>query len=159
MPPIQRSFTKKQFLMCRYRKEKMKKAVKISIVGIGIIICVIVCIILFNICNFWLTYIDETIISGEGYGFAIGDSKQQVFGKANKLYQDKKLFILYPSDHQGLGPHREFNFTEEEYELIKDRNLWDFHYPTGYFVDCIKLTFEQDKLVEIYRHRQKFELL
>jgi hypothetical protein len=133
--------------------QKMKKVVKISVIGIGIIVCAIV----FYIGYRWLTYIDDAITSGDGYGFSIGDSKEQTFEKANNLYQNKKVFILYPVDHQGFGPHREFKFTKDEYVLIKDCDFWKFYYSTGYF-DLVTLTFEQNKLVRIYRHRKKFEL-
>ena len=106
---------------------------------------------------FWLTYINETIIAGEGYGFNIGEAKEQVFSNAIKAFQEEQVYILNPIDERGYGPHEEIEFTSEDYELLKNRNKWDFYYSKNYF-DSIKLTFEQDILVEIHRHRKKFEL-
>ena len=111
----------------------------------------------FYIGYLWLTYIDETITSGEGYGFNIGEDRERVFSKAIKAFREEQIYILNPIDERGYGPHEDFEFTSEDYELLKNRNKWEFYYTKDYF-DSIKLTFEQDRLVEIHRHRKKFEL-
>ena len=59
------------------------------------------------------TYIDETITSGEGYGFKIGETKEQVFQRAGQIYQENAAFILYPLDERGYGPHKKMTFGEE----------------------------------------------
>ena len=131
----------------------MKTLFKVTCVVVGIMIF----IGLFRIGYLWLTYIDDTITSGEGYGFNIGETKEQIFDKAIKIFQDENIYILNSLDGRGYRSHEEFEFTSEDYELLKNRNKWEFYYAEGYF-DSIKLTFEQDRLVEIYRHRKKFEL-
>ncbi len=103
------------------------------------------------------TYIDETITSGEGYGFKIGETKEQVYHKVGELFKDKQVYILHPLGKQNHGPHKELRHTSEEYEIIKVRDRWDFYFTEDYF-DTIKFTFEDDHLVRIHRHRKYFEL-
>lgn len=130
--------------------------------AIGIAACivfiVILCIILWYVGNFKLTYIDETTTSGEGHGFIIGETKEQVFHKAAKIYQNDKILFPYPVDEQGYGLNKEITFTLDEYPLISDRNEWEFTFATDNFSDVIVLTFEKNRVIRIYRHRQKYEL-
>ena len=88
----------------------------------------------------------------------IGETKEQVFDKAANAFQNETIFVRYPIDERGFGPHKEFNFTSPEFQLIEDRNTWKFYYDKGYFSDLLKLTFKEERLIKIYRHRQKFEL-
>ena len=131
----------------------MKTFFKISCVVVGISLF----IVFLNIGYLWLTYIDDTISSGEGYGFKIGETKEQVFERATMVFQGERMYVLNPLDKQGYGVHEELEFISEDYNLLKNRNKWEFYYTKGYF-DSIKLTFEKDKLVKIHRHRKKFEL-
>jgi hypothetical protein len=104
-----------------------------------------------------LTYIDRQIEEGSAYGFQIGDSKLITYQKAKKVFAGKKIFILYPLDKNEFGPHKEFNFSDDKYVLIADRERWEFLFGEGYW-DFLELTFQDDELKTIYRHRQKFEL-
>ena len=131
----------------------MKTLFKSGCIVVGIVICTV----LLYVGWLWLTYIDDTIVSGEGYGLKIGETKIQVFDRAANSFQDEKIFILYPIDKRGYGPHRKFEFTSAGYQLIKDRNMWKFYYSDGFF-DSLKLTFRDEHLIEIHRHRKKFEL-
>lgn len=139
-------------------KTTLKPICKVIGTAICIVIVVITCIVLWYVGNFKLTYIDDTITSGEGYGFIIGETKEQVFQKAAKIYQNEKILFLYPVDEQGFGLDKEIKFTSKEYQLVNDRNEWEFIFATDYFSDVIILTFENNRLIRIYRHRQKYEL-
>jgi hypothetical protein len=132
---------------------KLKLLFKISCVVMAIVICAIIC----RVGYLWGTYIDETITSGEGYGFEIGETKEQVYYKASEFFQDSKVFFLYPLDEQGIDPEKEFKFSTEEYKVIKNRDVWKF-YSNESFIDFITLAFKKGELVEIRRRRQKFEL-
>jgi len=102
-------------------------------------------------------YIDESIDVGEAYGFKIGDSKKQAYLKAREIYQGKIIFILYPTDKEGFGPHKKFDFSEENYQLIVSREKWEFFFDDGFY-DSLKLTFVNDRLSNIHRYRKPFEL-
>ena len=121
-----------------------------------ILVLVLIFIVAYGLYCF-LTYIDETITVGKGYGFTIGDSKEETYQKAKKNYENKTVFILHPIDHRGYGPHKKFTFSPEEYSLISELDSWTFYFTDDYF-DLIQLKFEDSNLVEIHRHRKKFEL-
>ena len=122
-------------------------------------LCVIVILlfILGKLIYFKLTYIDEKIIIGQGFGFKIGDTKEDTFQNIIKNYQDQNVFILYPLDGKGYGPHRKLKFKQDDYKLIQDRAKWVFYFTEDFF-DSLDLTFKDNNLIEIYRHRKKFEL-
>ena len=42
-----------------------------------VVVTIAICAILFNLYYLCITYIDEAITSGEGYGFIIGDTKEK----------------------------------------------------------------------------------
>ena len=107
------------------------------------------------------TYIDNEVKSGEAYGLKIGDSQYETYRRAQNYLNDHlkehPVFILFPLDKEGYGPHKEFNFTEEEYVLLREREKWEFFFDKGFF-DFLELRFENGILVTVYRHRKKFEL-
>jgi len=104
------------------------------------------------------TYIDETVTEDNAYGFYIGESKSETYKRARDLYSSQKTSILHPLNKYGGGPYKQISFTDSEYGLLKDRNLWEIYFDDGGYSDVIKLTFDSNKLVSIYRHRQHFEL-
>ena len=131
----------------------MKMVLKVSC----IVLSVLIVLVSARVAYLWATYIDKTVLVGEGYGFRIGSTRDEVFKRAAEIYKNDKVFILYPLDERGFGPHKDIGFDSEEYELVKDRDVWKFYFTEGYF-DELELTFEGDQLVKIYRHRRTFEL-
>jgi hypothetical protein len=103
------------------------------------------------------TYIDETITTGAAYGFSIGDDKTGAFDKAKTTYLDSEVYILHPLDKNGYGPHKRMTFTADDFKLVGDRDQWKLFFDKGFF-NSIELTFDQGKLVKVYRHRKYFEL-
>lgn len=126
--------------------------VKILSITVSVALLVVIFFIV-NACS----YIDHLVEEGEAYGFSIGDSKKQSYQKAMQIFADKKVFILYPLGSNNFGPHKKFNFINSEYKLIENRDVWKFYFDDGFF-DFIKLTFSNDALISIYRHRKKHEL-
>lgn len=104
-----------------------------------------------------VTYIDAQYTEGEAYGFKIGDSKNNVYQVAGKEFNKEKVYILYPLDKNNHGPHRQITFGSEEFQLVKDRDIWTLYFNEGFF-DFLKLKFENGALISIHRHRKKFEL-
>jgi len=106
----------------------------------------------------WLTYIDETITTGDAYGFCVGDSKLETYQRAGQQFQEKTVWFAYPPDYRQAVVRRNTTFSDDEFDLLAlgEQNKWQLYF--GSFFDTIQLSFTNDRLVEIYRHRQKFEL-
>ncbi len=126
---------------------------KIALIVFSVFIAVIILYFMF----LKVTYIDDTVDSGEAYGFRIGDDKENSYKKARQIFADKKVYILYPLGLNKHGPHKRFLFLGNEYQMIEARKVWEIYFNEGFF-DFIKLTFENDALTSIYRHRKNFEL-
>lgn len=132
---------------------KNKKYFKVIFALIATVIFSFLGIIIY----FYTTYIDEIIENGCKYGFCIGDAKENTFANVKKVYFNQEISILYPIDARGLGPLKKYDPAEDGYELISNRKSWKFYYK-GNFFNFIELKFSNDKLTEIYRHRQYYEL-
>ena len=105
----------------------------------------------------WITYIDVTITVGSGYGLNIGETKVEAFQNAKKQFNSNDVYILFPLTKEYYGPHRKVHFNDEDFSILKERDVWELYFTDSYF-DSLKLSFENDSLVSIHRHRQKFEL-
>ena len=123
----------------------------------SVIFSIFIVIIILYLIYLRFTYIDKLVEQGEAYGFCIGDSKKDSYQKARQIFAGEKVYILYPLDSNNFGPHKEFYFFDNEYQMIADRKIWTFYFNDGFF-DFIKLSFNNDVLSSIHRHRKKFEL-
>lgn len=106
----------------------------------------------------YVTYIDETVVEGSGYGFTIGQSKEEVYEAAARQYADIEVQIMHPLRQGEYGPLIGFSFSEEEYHVLRERARWDIYLSKERLSDLVTLEFKEDKLVSIYRHRKYFEL-
>ena len=120
----------------------MKPLFKIGCLLTVIVTVIVLCVIIGYVIYMWATYIDDT--------------KEQVYNKAAELLKNSKVFILYPLNEQNIGPHKQIKFESQEYQLIRDRDYWEFYFNTG-FSDEICFTFKDNCLVKINRHKQYFE--
>ena len=127
----------------------------IRIILVAVVIIVVVVVGYFVYLDF--SYIDNKVLSGESYGFKIGDTQNETYRRTKNAFKSQTVFILFPLDKNGFGPHKEFYFTKEEYDLLRQRKKWEFYFDSGFF-DFLVLTFENEKLITIYRHRKKMEL-
>lgn len=119
----------------------------------------------------WYTFIDETVISGQAYGFVIGDSKSETYIKARgslaKLQgQATAIYIEIKSDansarlltaEPGYTLMIKALLHDVGYPAFESKNRWDFYIDGSYF-NSLTLKFCDEKLCEIYRHRKYFEL-
>lgn len=131
----------------------MTKPFKITLIFVGVFVGVVLLYATYLVA----TYIDDTVEKGEAYGFKIADSKEETYKRAKEVFKNKKVFILYPLDKQEYGPHKKITFSAEDYQMIDSRDLWEFFFNED-FNDSLTLSFQDDSLVKIYRHRQNFEL-
>lgn len=130
---------------------------KWAAISVGGVVAVVLLIAIGAYVYISVTYIDETITVGGGYGFEIGEPKQATYEKAKQVFDKQSVWIPHPIDERGYGPHRFIRFLDEEFELVRDRDEWDLYFSEG-FLDSMTLKFEGGKLVSIHRHRQRIEL-
>ncbi len=130
----------------------MKIAAKIAV---PILLLLAIAFVLLAYCR--LSYVDNVVRSDGAYGFKIGESKHESFSRARRVFVGEHVFIIYPMDSRGYGPHVKSRFGKEDYGIMVGRNEWEFFFDEG-FSNFIRLVFVEDRLVEIYRHRQEFEL-
>jgi len=107
----------------------------------------------------WITYIDKTIVSGSKYGFTIGDDRKEVYEEI--LLQQK----AYPNLHfyirtgERSGDFIEAYVNSVPLEKIKNFERWGLQYDGKHeYFNVLRLKFNKNNLVEIYRHRKYFEL-
>jgi hypothetical protein len=103
----------------------------------------------------WLTYIDDTVISGSKYGFQIGNSKEEALKVLRKKYQDDGLSLDYTVGQDYKAVFQKIDL-EKEHELFFHEDRWKFYFEDPF--NLIKLYFEDGVLVKVHRHRRYFEL-
>ncbi|WP_254777896.1 hypothetical protein [Colwellia chukchiensis] len=119
----------------------------------------------------WITYINETITTGSGYGFNIGDTKKEAYSKLNTALKDLggkngSAFVQVKSNSQMakfVATDTDFDvmikplFHDVGYEQFEKQELWQFYVDASFF-NTLKLEFCNGKLCRIHRHRKFFEL-
>ncbi len=107
----------------------------------------------------WITYIDETIESGEKYGFKVGASKEEVFGEILLQQEANPNIFLYINYGRRAGDYIEVPPNSVSLQEIKDYKVWSLLYDgKGNYFNGLRLNFDGTKLSSIYRHRKYFEL-
>ena len=125
---------------------------KVFLVGFGIVVMLMAGYVGY----LKITYIDDTVTDGSGYGFDIGDNKEEIFATLQKLYADKQISLDYNPYSKDQPAYQQLDF-EKDIPLFYEENSWMFYF--GHKDNIIRFRFEKEKLVEIYRHRQFLELL
>lgn len=117
-------------------------------VGLGVSALLIACV-----------YGDKMVTEGEAYGFAIGMTKQKVYDVAKSKYEGKTIYMLDLLDNKGVRntAHTEVDFSSDQFNQIESRDMWEFYFKKN-FRNMLRLTFENEKLVSIYRHKKFTEL-
>ena len=105
------------------------------------------------------TYIDESVTVGSAYGFEIGSAKKQSFDDIKKLLTLYPHLVIYYSYGSKAGDYELVLPTDNEYSKIEQQDRWTLLLDgDNEFFNVIKLSFRENKLIEIYRHRKYFEL-
>ena len=106
----------------------------------------------------FVTYIDQSITTGQKYGFTIGANKNQTYKDVIQLLEDYPNLVIYISYGQRAGDKMTFAPSRDNYEKAQSYNHWTLLLDgKGEFFNVIKLIFVDDNLYEIYRHRKYFE--
>ena len=103
-----------------------------------------------------LTYLDDTVSAGEGYGFRVGMDKAQASSTAAKLFRESDVSIVDAIGERGTGPRRTIGFGSEDRALLLSRDRWKLYF--GSPLDSLRLDFAGGRLVEIHRHRNRCEM-
>ena len=113
----------------------------------------------FYIAFLWITYIDETIVSGEKYGFEVGESKEDVFQKILLQQKSNPTIFLYINYGGRAGDDIEVPPNSVSLEEIEHYKVWSLLYDgEGKYFNVLRLKFDNTRLSSIYRHRKHFEL-
>jgi hypothetical protein len=134
----------------------MNKIFKYLVIGIVLIAATITVAAGIMVYRWKSYYIDERIWEGQGYGFEIGQTKDEVLSAAVLQFEDETIRIIYPMRKDGYGPLRVIRINNDR-SLYYDDNEWTFYLDDKYF-DLLRLTFRSDKLSDMYRHRKLYEL-
>ena len=106
----------------------------------------------------WATYIDDTITTGQKYGFIIGSTKLETYKNVAQLIEKHPKLQIYISYGPRAGDNLIFTPTRDNYEIVQKHNQWSLLLDgDGEFFNVIKLKHENNNLYEIYRHRKYFE--
>lgn len=119
----------------------------------------------------YATYISDDVTVGDAYGFSIGDSKQEAYEKVRRAIaeihpEDRRVFIEVKVSNEAaefLATNPDYPVMVEIYlhdigfERFASMDRWEFYLSAKRF-DSLTLTFCDDRLCSIYRHRKNFEL-
>ncbi len=118
----------------------------------------------------YFTYIDLIVESGTSYEISIGMSKRQVYDRLEAaLYAveggDGNAFIDSTAEYRSADQKHDpaisglvaFERNDNTFNFLVESNQWDFFLEKNYR-DFLRLTFCDERLCKIYRHRKYFEL-
>ena len=74
----------------------------------------------------WITYIDDIVSAGSGYGFEIGNSKDEVVATVKKLYKYKKLSLGY-NVYDKSDARNKILDLEKDSSLFYEEDSWRFY--------------------------------
>jgi hypothetical protein len=124
-----------------------------------ILIFVLVSILALYVAFLWITYIDNTTTSGSKYGFTIGTSKEEVYDQIilqQQPYPDLYFYVRTGKQSKDLieAPVKSVPLAR-----IKNYERWELQFDGKHeYFNVLKLTFVENRLIEIHRHRKYFEL-
>lgn len=119
----------------------------------------------------YLTYVNETVASGGWHSLTIGDSKEVAYAKVPGIFAElnpsaPKIFIeIIANDQTAMHLAVDVGYTtmvatrmdDIGFNLFYTRDVWKFYIDASYH-NSLTLTFCDDQLCEIHRHRKFFEL-
>lgn len=107
----------------------------------------------------WATYIDQTVTTGDGYGFSVGASKKDALLDVRALSEEYPELAVHVSYGPKAGDYYLWPVDTVELDNVWPHKTWHIQLDgKNEFHNIIRLHFENDSLREIYRHRKYFEL-
>ena len=107
----------------------------------------------------WTTYISDEVTEGRKYGYFIGATKEATFERAVAESQLNPQMYLYINYGPRAGDIIQTELSSLSIGDVAEHDRWLLLYDgNNKFSNSLRLTFKNEKLAEIYRHRQYFEL-
>lgn len=104
----------------------------------------------------WKTYtIHDSVHSGSAYGFNIGASKIETYSVVAD-YDFHSIWLIYPDRvSPGIVILKSHQISFDQLDKV---DQWELTFGSESLLNSIRLVFQDNKLVNIYRHRQAVEL-
>ncbi len=107
----------------------------------------------------WLSYLDETLTQGSGYGFHIGTSPTEVYRDMLELQERNPNLKIYLVTGEQAGDNATLTISKASFDAALNAKYWMLLLDgDGEFFNVIRLSIAENKLISIHRHRQYFEL-
>ena len=120
------------------------------------------CILIIGIITFnYVTYIDDLQISGSAYGFTIGSTKKETVEDIKILLTNNPNVVVRIKYGPRVMDKKLVKITKTAYSELEPHNFWWIlldDTADNIYADGIKLFFDNERLIKIYRHRKYFEL-
>jgi hypothetical protein len=123
------------------------------------LIFVSVSILVLYVTFLWITYIDNTTSSGSKYGFTIGANKEEVYDQIILQQQSYPDLYFYVRSGKQSKDFIEAPVKSVPLARIKNFERWGLQFDGKHeYFNVLELTFTENRLIEIHRHRKYFEL-
>ena len=121
------------------------------------ILIIVGAIFIVPVAYFYAIYVDDTISDGTGYGFTIGEDKLSAFKIINSNSLSNKVYAIQVGVDS--NSFKLVDIHQDAFEEINRFNTWNLLLREERdFLNTIQLTFADNKLTKIYRHKQWLEL-
>lgn len=99
----------------------------------------------------------KTVTEGQAYGFSIGMLKKQAYNAAKIQFAGKPRYMPNLLDKRGVlsSSHTLVDYSAYQYDQLESVDIWNFYFTKGN-LNGLRLTFEDEKLVDIYRYKKIF---
>ena len=130
------------------------EALPIKKLLIGIVI-IVVAIPIVAVVSWQLYTIHDSVYEGSAYGFSIGASKRETYSAISRT-DVHSIWLIYPErTSPGIEILKGHEITFDKLEKV---NQWELTFGSESLLNSIRLVFQDNELVNIYRHRQAVEL-
>lgn len=107
----------------------------------------------------WASTIHDTVTEGSNYGFTIGKSKHETYQNVIELKEDYPNLVIYTYVSSSTSAQKKHIKLKHDFEHLKLHKQWRIYFKgDGEYSNSIRLNFDNDKLINFYRHRQFYEL-
>lgn len=107
----------------------------------------------------WATYISNEVFEGAKYGFTIDSTREQAYANVLESKDKYPELFVYVNTGPRAGDLITFSPNFNDLQKIEPYDQWDLLIDgESKFFNSIRVTFHDDRVFKIYRHRQYFEL-
>ena len=102
----------------------------------------------------------DSVTTGSKYGYSIGSTKKQVYEIAKNNYGKDQVSGIYIHDLENYIYIKgaDVLFSKATFKAMNTSDFWVIDFFSYTNIDNISFTFEDDKLIEIYRQIQYSEV-